>query len=65
MLLRGDRPPVVARVVVTVALVAACTGVIYPLKHLTSVSSLGVVYLVGVLVVATFWGRVLEIIMGC
>ena len=46
----------VVGVVVAVALVAACTGIVYPLKQVTAVSSLGVVYLVGVVVVSAFWG---------
>ena len=43
-------------VVTAVALVAVCTGIIYPLKQVTAVSSLGVVYLLGVVVVSAFWG---------
>ena len=31
-------------------------GLIYPLKQVTSVASLGVVYLVGVVIVSAFWG---------
>jgi two-component system, OmpR family, sensor histidine kinase KdpD len=56
MLLRGNRPPLLAGMVATVVLVAACTGAVYPLKELTTVSSLGVVYLLGVVVISTFWG---------
>ena len=41
---------------VTVLLVAACTGLIYPLKQITSQSSLGVVYLLGVVIVSAYWG---------
>jgi len=52
----GRRPPLVAGVIAAVALVAACTGIVYPLKQVTSVSSLGVVYLFGVAVVSAFWG---------
>ena len=52
----GRRPPVLAGVITAVALVAACTGIVYPLKQVTSVSSLGVVYLLGVVVVSAFWG---------
>lgn len=39
-----------------VALLVACTLLIYPLGRLTQPSSLGVVYLLGVLVIATVWG---------
>jgi two-component system, OmpR family, sensor histidine kinase KdpD len=42
--------------VVTGLLVAVGTALIYPLKQVTTVSSLGVVYLLGVVVVSTFWG---------
>jgi two-component system sensor histidine kinase KdpD len=52
----GRRPPALAGVIVAVALVAACTGIVYPLKQVTAVSSLGVVYLFGVVVVSAFWG---------
>ena len=45
-----------AGVITAVALVAACTGIVYPLKQVTSVSSLGVVHLLGVVVVSAFWG---------
>jgi hypothetical protein len=43
MRLRGRRPPAVAGVVATVLLVAVCTVLVYPLKQVTTVSSLGVV----------------------
>ena len=55
-LLGGRRPPAMAGVAATVVLVAVCTALVYPLKHLTTVSSLGVVYLLGVVVVSAFWG---------
>jgi two-component system, OmpR family, sensor histidine kinase KdpD len=56
-ILPGDRrPPLLAGVITAVALIAACTGILYPLKQVTSVSSLGVVYLFGVVVVSAFWG---------
>lgn len=64
LLLRGRRPPLLAGMVVTVVLVAVCTGAVYPLKQLTSVSSLGVVYLLGVVVVSTFWGLRLGVAMS-
>ena len=41
---------------VAALLVAACTGIVYPLKQITAVASLGVVYLLGVVVVSAFWG---------
>ena len=52
----GRRPPLVGGVLPAVVLVAVCTGIVYPLKQVTSVSSLGVVYLFGVVVVSAFWG---------
>ena len=56
MLLRGPRPSHVAGVVTTVVVVVVCTLLIYPLKQVTTVSSLGVVYLLGVVVVSAYWG---------
>lgn len=56
VLLRGRRPPQVAGAVTTVALVGVCTGLIYPLERITTVSSLGVVYLLGVVFVSAYWG---------
>ncbi|HEX8754114.1 MAG TPA: ATP-binding protein [Solirubrobacterales bacterium] len=40
----------------TVAVVAATTGLIYPLKTVAPAVSLGVVYIPGVLAISTFWG---------
>src|ERR1700744_5355189 len=56
MLLRGERPSYAWGAVVAVGFVAACTGLIYLLEGLTTVSALGVVYLVGLVVVSAFWG---------
>ena len=56
MLLRGRRPSQAAGVVTTLVLVGVCTGLIYPLKQITSQSSLGVVYLLGVVIVSAYWG---------
>jgi two-component system, OmpR family, sensor histidine kinase KdpD len=64
VLLRGRRPPFLVGAVVTVLLVAVCTGLVYPLKQLTTVSSLGVVYLLGVIVVSTFWGLWMGVAMS-
>jgi signal transduction histidine kinase len=38
------------------AAVALCTGLIYPLKHIAPVNSLGVVYMVAVPLVSALWG---------
>jgi two-component system sensor histidine kinase KdpD len=42
--------------VVALAAVALCTLIVYPLKHLAPVVSLGVVYLLAVLVISIIWG---------
>ncbi len=43
-------------VLVALALVALCTLVIYPLKQAAPVVSLGVVYMLAVVVVSVTWG---------
>jgi two-component system, OmpR family, sensor histidine kinase KdpD len=55
-LLGGRRPPLAVGGLIALALVAACTAAVYPLKQVTTVASLGVVYLFGVVVVSAFWG---------
>jgi two-component system, OmpR family, sensor histidine kinase KdpD len=62
LLLRSERPSRFAGVLVVVASVAAVTAVIYPLKQITPVLSLGVLYVPAVLVVATFWGLAFGIV---
>lgn len=52
----GRRPPWSLGVAVSIVLVAISTGVVYPLKQVTAVSSLGVVYLLAVVIVSAFWG---------
>jgi two-component system, OmpR family, sensor histidine kinase KdpD len=64
ILLRDNRPPLMAGVLATIVLVAVCTALIYPLKQLTTVSSLGVVYLLGVVLIATCWGRAFGLMMA-
>jgi two-component system, OmpR family, sensor histidine kinase KdpD len=54
--LKDERPSRTAGVIVAVAMVAAATLAIYPLKTVAPVVSLGVVYLLAVVVVSTFWG---------
>ncbi|HLI60931.1 MAG TPA: ATP-binding protein [Solirubrobacteraceae bacterium] len=61
LLLRGPRPPTGAGVVAMVVLVALCTALIYPLTLVTTVSSLGVVYLLAVVIIATVWGWALAL----
>jgi two-component system, OmpR family, sensor histidine kinase KdpD len=55
-LLSSDPPPRRAGVLTAVALVALCTLLLYPLKHAAPVVSLGVVYLLAVLIVSATWG---------
>ncbi len=55
-LARAQERPLSLGVLVALALVAICTGIIYPLKLVTAVESLGVVYLLGVVIVSAFWG---------
>jgi two-component system sensor histidine kinase KdpD len=56
LLLRDRRPP--ARLGVAVALlgVAGCTAAVAGLRHLTPAASLAVLYILPVLLVATYWG---------
>jgi len=56
ILSQGRRPPLAVGVMVAAILVGLCTGAVYPLKQVTTVSSLGIVYLLGVLVVSAVWG---------
>ena len=56
LLLRSERPPRSLGVLAAIVGVAAATLVIYPLKDVTPVVSLGVVYLLAVVVVSLFWG---------
>jgi two-component system sensor histidine kinase KdpD len=60
--MRGGRPPAALGMLVAVALIGICTGIVYPLKDVTSVASLGVVYLLGVVIVSAFWGLWLGIV---
>jgi two-component system sensor histidine kinase KdpD len=60
--LGAERPSRSSGVVVAVASVAAATAVIYPLKAVAPVLSLGAVYLLAVLLVSTFWGLALGLL---
>ncbi|MBV9819471.1 MAG: DUF4118 domain-containing protein [Solirubrobacterales bacterium] len=64
ILLRGRRPSLIAGVGTMAVLLAACTALVYPLERVTSVTALGVVYLLGVVIIATFWGVWLGIAMA-
>jgi two-component system sensor histidine kinase KdpD len=56
LLLKSNRPSRVAGVLVALSSVALATAVIYPLKQVTPVLSLGVLYVLAVVVVSMFWG---------
>jgi two-component system, OmpR family, sensor histidine kinase KdpD len=56
VLLQPTPPPASLGVAVAAALVAVETGLAYPLREIAPAVSLGVVYLLGVLVVSTVWG---------
>ncbi|HEY5287617.1 MAG TPA: DUF4118 domain-containing protein [Solirubrobacteraceae bacterium] len=55
-LLSPDPPPRRVGALVAVALVALCTLLIYPLKQAAPVVSLGVVYMLAVVIVSVTWG---------
>jgi two-component system sensor histidine kinase KdpD len=55
-LLRPDRPSRILGVVAAIASVALATATIYPLKQVTPVLSLVVLYVLAVVVVSMFWG---------
>ncbi len=63
-LLRESRPPISLGIVVAVGLVAAVTGIVYPLREVAPAVSTGVLYLLPVLVVSTFWGLALGLATG-
>jgi len=56
LLLTPDRPSRLAGVLAALVGVCAATLVIYPLKQVTPVLSLGVLYVLPVVVVSMFWG---------
>jgi two-component system sensor histidine kinase KdpD len=56
LLLRGRRPGLGLGLLAAAGTVAAATALLYPLEQLAPVVSLGVVYLLPVLVLSTFWG---------
>jgi len=59
LLLRPTPPPTGVGLLVAAAFVALETLVAFPLREVAPATSLGVVYLIGVLVVSTAWGSVL------
>jgi two-component system sensor histidine kinase KdpD len=56
LLLRESRPPLVAGVVAAVLGVAGATALLFGLREIAPVLSLGVVYLLVVLVISAYWG---------
>lgn len=56
LLLRSPRPSLALGALVAALAIAAETLAVYPLGHLAPVNALGVVYLIGVVAVSTFWG---------
>ncbi|MCW2686862.1 MAG: domain S-box [Mycobacterium sp.] len=56
MLVRPTAPPLKLGLVVAASLIAVETLVLYPLKQIAPENTLGVVYLLGVVVVAIVWG---------
>src|SRR3954463_5707516 len=55
-LLRARRPSTALGVAVSLGTVALSTLLVYPLAHVAPVQTLGVVYLLAVVVVSVFWG---------
>src|SRR5690348_8352013 len=56
LLLKSKRPSPLLGVLVAVGSVAVATLFIYPLKQISPVVSLGVLYVLAVVVVSTYWG---------
>jgi two-component system, OmpR family, sensor histidine kinase KdpD len=57
-----EPPPRRTGVLVAIAAVALCTLLVYPLKRIAPVVSLGVVYLLAVLIVSAVWGAWLGVL---
>ena len=64
LMLKSERPSRATGVIVGLAGVGVATAVIYPLKSVAPVISLAMIYLLAVVVVATFWGLALGIATG-
>jgi K+-sensing histidine kinase KdpD len=61
LLVRETPPPLWVGALVAVLAVALCTALLYPLKTVAPVVSLGVVYLLAVMMVSANWGLVLGV----
>jgi two-component system, OmpR family, sensor histidine kinase KdpD len=64
LLLAPERPSRTAGVATGILAVAVCTLLVYPLREVAPAVSLGVVYLLAVLLVSTYWGAVLGVATG-
>jgi two-component system, OmpR family, sensor histidine kinase KdpD len=64
ILLRGRRPGVALGLAAAVGSVALATAVLYPLKQLAPVVSLGVVYVLPVLALSISWGLAFGLLTG-
>jgi two-component system sensor histidine kinase KdpD len=64
LLLAPTRPSRAAGIATALLAVALCTLLVYPLRQIAPTVSLGVVYLLAVLLVSTYWGAVLGIATG-
>jgi signal transduction histidine kinase len=62
LLMRPTSPPPLLGIAAAAALIAAETLVVYPLRQVAPEISLGVVYLLGVLLVASVWGLGLGVV---
>lgn len=62
LLLRSERPSTAAGLLTGAVAIGAVTGLIYPLKQAAPVASLGVMYLLAVLAVSTYWGARLGVL---
>jgi two-component system sensor histidine kinase KdpD len=61
MTVRNDKPPLWLGIVAAVGALSLTTLAVYPLKRVAADISLSVVYLLAVLLIATYWGRWLAV----
>jgi two-component system sensor histidine kinase KdpD len=64
LLLAPGRPSRASGVATGLLAVALCTLLVYPLREIAPAVSLGVVYLLAVVLVSTYWGAVLGVATG-
>jgi two-component system sensor histidine kinase KdpD len=64
LLLGESRPSAPLGVAVAIGVAAAITALIYPLREVMPAVSTGVIYLLAVLVISTFWGLRLGLLMS-